>query len=127
MSILQYSKNLTITPSCPSSAISFSPPSIVFLNYASTDEIFNISAANGLSGNFEVTFTKVEGDYIFYTDIKAITVNVYVPTFKYLIRINSFVMKSIEVPLTATISLEVPTPSEFALITTSNCSSGFVC
>lgn len=51
-------KNLIITPSCESSAISFSPQSIIFERYSSTKAVFNITAANGLSGQYNVTFSK---------------------------------------------------------------------
>jgi hypothetical protein len=51
-------QNLVITPSCVSSAISFSPQQIVFERYSSTKATFNITAANGLSGQYNVTFAK---------------------------------------------------------------------
>jgi hypothetical protein len=51
--------NLVITPRCISSAISFSPSSILFSNYSQLNQTINISAANGLSGSFNITFLKV--------------------------------------------------------------------
>lgn len=119
--------NLTIVPTCTSSAISFSPTQLIFTNYESTYQEFNISAANGLSGSFNVTFSKIEGGaYVFYSDIQYITLNVYVPTTKYYIRITPFVSKSVGDPIPVTMSLEVPSPTAFALLFTHNCSSGFV-
>lgn len=118
-------EHLVITPSCTSSAISFNPSTITFEKYSSTQQIFNISAANGLSGEYNVTFTKTEGTYTFYADMQYLTLNVYVPTTKYWIRINSFVSKSIGTPITVNIDLEVASPTTFALLATSNCSSYF--
>lgn len=50
---------LAITPKCTSSAISFIPSVITFQNFTSTTANFSISAAVGLTGNYNVTFTKV--------------------------------------------------------------------
>lgn len=50
---------LAITPSCTSSAISFTPSIIVFQNFTSTTANFLISAAVGLNGNYNITFSKV--------------------------------------------------------------------
>lgn len=89
-----------------SSAISFSPQSIVFERYSTTKASFNITVANGLSGQFNVTFSKAEGgSYNFYNDIQFITLNTYVPTSKYYIRINPFVAKSIGSPIRVTLDL----------------------
>lgn len=98
--------NLTIIPTCASSAISFSPTQIYFTNYASNYQEFNISAANGLNGSFNVTFIKTEGGaYVFYSDIQYITLNVYVPTTKYFIRITPFVSKSVGNPIPVILQL----------------------
>ena len=51
-------QNLTITPQCQSSAISFSPATLSFLDYKTTSQTFMVNAANGLSGSFNVTFLK---------------------------------------------------------------------
>jgi hypothetical protein len=118
--------NLTITPSCTSSAISFTPSSIQFLNYVSTSQTFAINVANGLSGSYNVTYTKVEGNgYIFYNDIQYTTLSVYVPTTQYPISIVPFNTKSIGSPIVVTINLTVANPTDFALLFTQNCSNGF--
>lgn len=120
-------KDLTITPSCVSSAISFSPQQVVFERYKTTSATFNITAANGLSGRFNVTFSKAEGGaYTFYNDIQFITLDVYVPITKYYIRVNPLVAKSIGEAITVIISLQVPSPTSFALLTYTNCPSSFV-
>lgn len=51
-------RNMTITPVCSSSAISFKPSSLTFSNYKQTAQNFRIIAANGLKGFFNVSFTK---------------------------------------------------------------------
>ena len=51
-------RNMTITPSCDSSAISFKPSSVNFQRYKKKSKTFRVIAANGLSGSFNVTFTK---------------------------------------------------------------------
>lgn len=80
-----------------------------------------------MSGSFNVTFSKVEYEnFIFYNDIEYITLNIFVPTTKYYVRINPFVAKSIGSPIKVIITLEVPSPTAFTLLTTTNCSSSFV-
>jgi hypothetical protein len=119
-------KNLTITPQCASSAISFRPTSITFENYTGVAKTFQISVANGLSGSFNVTFTKSEGDtYTFYNDIQYITLNVYIPTSKYYIRIEPFKTKSVGLPIVVNINLEVGSKTSFVLLSQTNCSSSF--
>ena len=59
VSLEKAAQNLTIVPACTSSAISFSPATILFTNYSQLNQTFNITAANGLSGNFTITFTKI--------------------------------------------------------------------
>jgi hypothetical protein len=86
---------------------------------------FNISAANGLNGSYNVTFTKTEGSYTFYNDIPYLTLNVYVPTTQYYIAVVPFSTRSVGLPIVVTIALQVPSPTSFGLITTNNCSSGF--
>jgi hypothetical protein len=86
-----------------------------------------VVAANGLSGTFKVTFTKQEDSaYTFYSDIEFMTLDVYVPTSNYYIKIDPLTRKSVGIPISVTIQLEVPSPTEFALTTTNNCSSYFV-
>jgi hypothetical protein len=50
---------LAITPACTSSAISFIPSVIIFRDFTSTTATFSISAAVGLTGSYNVTFSKV--------------------------------------------------------------------
>lgn len=126
VSLEQPAQYLAITPICVSSAISFSPSTIVFSNYASTTQNFTISAANGLQGSYNVTFNKTEGSYIFYNDIQLTTLNIYSPTNLYNITITPFSAKSVGLPITVTIMLEVASPSDFALLFTNTCNSGFV-
>ena len=123
----QPAANLTIVPSCASSAISFSPAQLVFSNYDSKAKTFTISAANGLTGSFEVTFAKQEGgSYTFYNDIQSITLQVYAPTSKYPITVSSFTSKSVGAPIEVNLQLEVASPTSFTLLSTSNCSSSFI-
>jgi hypothetical protein len=120
-------QNLSITPLCESSAISFSPATINFLDYKSTTQTFLVNAANGLSGFFNVTFSKAENSpYTFYSDIKYITLNVYVPSTKYYIKVVPFRVKSVGKAIKVDIELEVASPTSFNLLTTTNCSSQFV-
>lgn len=118
---------MTITPVCESSAISFKPSSLTFSNYSQTGQSFRVVVANGLSGSFNVTFTKEENStYTFYSDIQYITLNAYTPTSKYSIKIKQFTRKSVGRPIKVRIQLEVPSPTQFALLTSTNCSNNFI-
>ena len=103
---------MVITPSCESSAISFKPSSVTFKNYKQKSKTFKIIAANGLSGSFNVTFTKQENSQrTYFADISYLTLNVYVPTTKYWIKIKQFVRKSVGRPIKVRIQLQVPSPT----------------
>jgi hypothetical protein len=116
---------LLITPACPSSAISFSPTTVLFSNYTSTAQNLTISAASGLNGSYNVTFTKNEGNYTFYNDIQFTTLNIYTPTSLYTISIVPFSVKSVGLPIVATIALQVANPADFALLFTNDCTNDF--
>ena len=127
MTLARPAKNLTITPTCDSSAISFNPTSINFADYKDNTKTFEVIAANGLSGSYNVTFSKLEdGAYTFYNDIEYTTLNVYVPTKNYLISIQPFTRKSVGSPIKVRVKLEVPSPTEFALLMTTDCNSNFI-
>jgi hypothetical protein len=125
VSIERPASYLAITPVCSNSAISFLPSVIVFSNFTSVTQNFTISAAVGLSGNFNVTFSKTEGSQTFYNDIQFTTLNVYIPTTLYKISINPFSSKSTGYPIAATIQLEVASPTDFALTFNTSCNSNF--
>lgn len=125
ISIEQPASYLAITPSSSSSAISFIPSVITFQNFTNTTQTFTISAAVGLSGNFNVTFTKAEGNQTFYNDIQFTTLNIYIPTQNYLVTILPFSAKSIGYAIAATIQLQVKSPTDFALTYTTTCNSNF--
>ena len=90
---------LASTPVTTSSAISFSPSTIVFSNFTSTLQNFTINVATGLNGSYNITFTKQEGTYTFYNDIQFTTINIYVPTYKYKITFGTFSLKSVGIPI----------------------------
>jgi hypothetical protein len=125
VSIQQPAYYLAITPACTSSAISFIPAVVVFSNFSSTTLNFTISAAVGLTGNFNVTFSKDEGGQNFYNDIQFTTLNIYAPTVAYKVTIQPFSSKSTGYPIAAIIQLEVPSPSDFALTFTTTCNANF--
>lgn len=126
VSIEQPAKYLVVTPVSPTSAITFSPTSVVFENFKSTTQNFSISAASGLNGTYNITFTKNESAYTFYNDIQFTTLNIYTPLSQYSIKIVPFSVKSVGTAIEATIMLEVANPNEFALIFTNDCNSDFV-
>ena len=73
-----------------------------------------------------MTFSKVEGgSYTFYNDIQYITLNVYIPTQQYYIKVVPFSTRSVGTPIVVTVQLEVASPNSFALTTTHNCSSSY--
>lgn len=125
VSIERPASYLAITPFCSSSAISFLPSVITFSNFTSVTQIFTISAAVGLSGNFNVTFSKMEGNQTFYNDIQFTTLNIFIPTQSYKVSILPFSAKSTGYAFAATIQLEVKSPSDFALTYTTTCDSNF--
>lgn len=98
---------------------------IIFRNFTSTTMNFTISAAIGLNGNFNVTFSKAELSQNYYNDIQFTTLNIYPPTTTYNITITPFSTKSTGYPIAATFKLAVPSPTDFALTFTNNCQSGF--
>jgi len=98
----------------------------VFQNFSSKTQNFTISAATGLSGSFNITFSKNESAYTFYNDIQFTTINIYTPVAQYSIKIIPFSVKSIGNAIVASISLEVPNPSEFALLFTNDCNNDFI-
>jgi len=55
-----------------------------------------------------------------------LTLDVYIPTNNYYIKIDPFRRKSVGRAITVTIQLEVPSTKEFVLVTTNNCSSFYV-
>jgi hypothetical protein len=122
----QPAQYLLITPSSPTSAITFNPTTILFSNYTSTRQNLTISAASGLNGNYNITFTKNETNYTFYNDIQFTTVNIYTPTSLYNISVVPFNVKSVGIPIIATITLQVENPADFLLLFAHNCNSGFV-
>lgn len=125
VSIEKPSEYLAVTPSCTSSAISFSPSVVTFKDFKSTQATFNISAAVGLSGYFNITFTKTEGAIKFYNDIQFITINVYIPVQSYTIKMAPFSVKSIGYPIKTTFTLEVPSPTDFAITYKTTCNDNY--
>jgi hypothetical protein len=99
VSIERPASYLAITPSCSNSAISFLPSVIVFRNFTSVTQSFTISAAVGLSGNFNVTFSKAENGQNFYNDIQFTSLNIYMPTQNYKVSILPFSAKSTGYPI----------------------------
>ena len=117
---------LAITPACTSSAITFTPSVVVFRNFTSTSINFTISAAIGLSGNFNITFSKAESSLqTYYNDIQFTTLNIYVPTTSYNITVKPFSAKSTGGPIAATFTLPVTSDTEFALTFVHNCNANF--
>lgn len=117
---------LAITPACTSSAISFTPSVVVFQNFTSTSMNFTISAAIGLSGNFNITFSKIESNnQTYYNDIQFTTLNIYIPTTNYNITVQPFSTKSTGLPIAATFTLPVASPIEFAISFVHNCNTNF--
>jgi hypothetical protein len=98
---------------------------IVFSNFTSVTQSFSISAAVGLSGSFNVTFSKTEGGQNFYNDIQFTTLNIFAPIHSYKINVSPFSAQSIGYPIETEIELEVPSPTDFALTYTTNCNSNF--
>jgi beta-xylosidase len=78
---------------------------VTFRDFRNTQETFNISAAVGLSGYFNITFTKAEGLINFYNDIQFITINVYIPIESYSIKLTPFSAKSVGYPIKAIFTL----------------------
>ena len=126
VSIEKPSEYLAVTPSCTSSAISFTPSVVTFKDFKSTQETFNISAAVGLSGYFNITFTKTEGPIKFYNDIQFITINVYIPVQSYSIKMSPFSVKSIGYPIRTTFTLEVASPTDFAITFKTTCNANYI-
>lgn len=93
---------LAINPVTTSSAISFTPSTIIFSNYSSTSQNFTINVATGLEGSFNITFIKEEHNHTFYNDIQFITINIYTPNTQYKITFGTFSLKSVG------ISIEIP-------------------
>lgn len=88
-------ESLTITPTCTSSAVTFIPATLSFLEFQATQATFTVSAAVGLNGTFEVSFGKSEPLDTYYNDVESMNITVEPATTAYSITVEPFRVQSI--------------------------------